>query len=127
MEVPSVIGVEIQDDDTGDWSFIIMTYGFVWKDFPTYATHFSSGRQMASLIKALSESKRLHYPCLGNLQIQNVPRAFADEFGLSYSSGFFAAYHVPVVRLPVTTDHPHRSDQAVHWIGRGNFGSSTRA
>lgn len=119
--------MQIQDIDTGEWSFMMLSYGFIWKSYPTYAAHFSSARQMASLIKALSECKKLHYPRLGNLSVNNVPQAFAEEYGLPHFFGYYAAQHVPVVRLPVTTEHPHRSEKAVHWIGLGHFGSTTRA
>lgn len=128
LEEPSIIGVQMQDDDdTGPWSFIIMSYNFIWKEYPTWAAHFSSARQMAALVKALSECKKLHYPRLGHLQVNNVPQAFAEEYGVPHSLGYYSPAFVPVVRLPITATHPNRPDQANEWIGRGNFGSTTRA
>lgn len=127
FERPSIIGVEIQDDETGDWSFIMLCYGFIHKEFQTWAAHFSSARQMASLIKALSECKKIHYPRLGDLRVLNVPQSFAEEYGLSFTTGQLSAKCAPVMRLPVSAKHPHQSGKAVHWIGRGSFESTTRA
>lgn len=126
LEQPPVIGVQIEDTDTGEWSFVLMSYGFIWRDFPTYVAHFSSASQMASLIKALSDCKKLHYPRLGDLLVNNVPLTFAEEYGLPFSPKYYSDRWVPVIRLPVTAEHPHRSDKPVHWVGRGNFASTTR-
>lgn len=104
-----------------------MSYNFIWKEYPTWAAHFSSARQMAALVKALSECKTLHYPRLGHLQVNNVPQAFAEEYAVPNSLGYYSLAFVAVVRLPITVTHPHRPDQANQWIGQGNFGSTTRA
>lgn len=127
LERPSIIGVEIEDDATGDWSFILMSYSFIWKSCQTWAGHFSSARQMASLIKALSECRKAHHPRLGDLRVNNVPQSFAEDYGLSFTTGQLSASWKPVVRLPVSAEHPHQSGKAVHWVGRGTYESNTRA
>lgn len=126
-EEPTIIGVEVEDTLTGDWSFIMISYGFINKMFVTWASHFSSAQQMAALIKALSDTKKLHMPHFDDFRVNNVPQAFAEAYGLTYSPLFCNPKFAPLVRLPVSPGHPHQSGKQVHWIGMGNFGSTTRA
>lgn len=126
LEAPHILGVEIFDEDTGDWSFVLVGYGFLWKVLHTWTGHFANARQMAALIKALSESRKLWYPGFQDFYINNVPQNFAEEYGLPYSPLYCKPQYSQLVRLPVTPEHPFRQDNKVRWIGLANTASNTR-
>lgn len=127
LEAPQVVGVEIHDEATGDWSFLLIAYGFVWRFLHTWAGHFANARQMAALIKALSHCKKLRHPHFTELCINNTPAAFANAYGLTHSEAYRVSGFLPYVRLPDTVEHPHNSQNQVHWLGLSNFFSTTRA
>lgn len=125
-EAPKLFGVEVCDEDTGDWSFLLIGYGFIWKIVHTWAGHFANAVQMAALIKAVSESKTLSYPAFKHICINNVPTEFAEAYGLPFSPLYYNTIFSQLVRLPVTPEHPYEQDNKVRWIGLGNITSNTR-
>lgn len=126
-ETPKLLGMEVCDEDTGDWSFILIGYGFLSKILHTWAGHFANAHQMAALIKALSESAKLCYPCFQDLCINNTPEVFAKDYGLPFSALYCNPIYSSIVRLPVTPEHPYNQDNEVRWIGLSNIVSNTRA
>lgn len=127
LEQPQIVGVEIEDKATGDWSFLLMGYGFVWKILHTWAAHFANAHQLAALLRTLSDSKQLLHTYFPELCANNVPLAFAQANNLPYAEGFCNPKFAQVVRLPDTPWHRHRPGRKVHWIGIGQAGSSTRS
>lgn len=119
--------MEVCDEDTGDWSFVLMGFGFLWKNVHTWAGHFANARHMATLIKALSQSRKLCYPGFRDFSINNVPTEFAEAYGLPFADLAYNPPYTPLVRLPVTSDHPFEQENKVRWLGLGNMVSSTRA
>lgn len=126
LKIPPLIGLEIEDEITGDWSFLLMDYGFAWGQIYTWAGHFSSATQLAILLKALSESRQLPYYTAENMIVNNVPQVFADVYGLPSSGLYYKKGYKPIVRLPSTRAYPHESKRKVHWLGMGESGSNTR-
>lgn len=127
LEAPRILGAEIYDEDTGDWSFVLIGYGFLWKVLHTWAGHLATAHQMATLIKALSESRKLGYPGFQDFCMNNVAKEFAEAYGLAFSELCCRPPYTPLVRLPVTSNHPYRQDNKVRWLGMGNTASNTRA
>lgn len=119
--------MEICDDDTGDWSFVLIGHGFLGKKLHTWAGHFANALQMAALIRALSDSKLLGYPGFQDFCINNVPREFAQAYALPFSELGYNPAYFPIVRLPVTEDYPYNHKNEVRWLGVGNMTSNTRA
>lgn len=127
LQAPQSLGLEICDEDTGDWSFILIGYGYIHKILRTWAGHFANASQLATLLKALSDLKHICHPGFKELCINNVPEDFAQTYGLPFSSLFLDPKYFPIVRLPVTPDHPYKHDNRVRWLGLGSAGSTTRS
>lgn len=127
FDAPQLFGVEVCDEETGDWSFLLLAYGFLWKMLHTWAGHFATAHQMATLLKALSESGKLRYTCFDDFAVNNMPRAFAEQYGLPFSELGYSRIYTPIVRLPVTENHSYQQDNQVQWLGLGNITSNIRA
>lgn len=126
LQAPQSLGLEIRDEDTGDWSFMLVGYGFIYKILHTWAGHFANALQMATLLKALSESRHLCYPGFKGFCVNNVPEEFAEAFGLPFSPLYYNPIYFPLVRLPITPDHPFKYDNKIRLLGLGSAGSTTR-
>lgn len=117
LEVPELLGVEVEDEATGEWSFILLTYSFVWKILRSWASHFASAKHMAQMFQALSESKKLFYEPLGDLQVRNMPQAYAEELSLPVQAGLSGSIFPPRIRLPATPGHAYEQGTKVQWVG----------
>lgn len=126
LKVPDIVGVEVEDEETGQWSFALLFYGFVWKTFTTWSTHFASSSQMAQLLQALSQSKAIFYPRLDKLYVRNIPEAYAAEFSLPFQTGFAGSEWPARIRLPVEPGRAFESKK-VHWVGPNVLDSVLRA
>lgn len=124
---PRVVGVEVRDEKTGEWSFLILVYTLMWKKLVTWATHFASARQMAMLIKALSDSPDLYHPIVGDLHVRNVPVQFAEELGLPYGHGFKPCPEPVRIRLPAGSGNDSARQSQVQWVAPCWIESSFRA
>lgn len=124
---PSVIGVEIKDEVTGEWSFLLLCYSFAWRRFATWCNHFASANQMASLVKAISDSQKICYSILGDLHIRNVPAQFAQELHLPFGEGYGEVLDTPYIRLPSAPGSPNSKLATVQWVGPCILDSSFRS
>lgn len=117
LEVPHIIGYEIEDEKSGNWSFLLLWYGFAWNRVETWCCHFASADQMAALLKAISESQSIVHPLRGSLRIRNVSQEFAADLQLRPLRQGEVGLPPTRVRLPAVLGSSKSETRAVQWIG----------
>lgn len=117
MTGPHVLGFEVEDADTGSWSFLLIFHGFSWKKHYTWASHFTTAQHMGMLLNAVSESRHLHHPSSSGLVVQNVAEKHAEELNLSIQCATAIGVSPVRIRLPDVNGSVEQPRRQVHWLG----------
>lgn len=129
LKKPTLLGAEIEDPVTGEYSFTVLSYSFLHDSISTWASHYSSALQAKLLLKAMSQSQQFPWPELKQFKLANFQQDHARELGLPFSTAYLNSKWTPRLRTPrpVTEKEEDRKPRVVEWLGLGVVGSPFRA
>lgn len=117
VRIPDVLGYEVDDADSGNWSFLLFYHGFTWWRHVTWANHFATAEHTGMLLKAVSESRHLSAPVLTDFLVRGVVERHMQELGLLFQPESAVDKYGIRIRLPDVPGSSVYPRRPVHWIG----------
>lgn len=127
LSVPDVLGFEVEDADTGDWSFLLFFFGFSWGRHYIWASRFAIAEHTGMLLKATSESRLLSHPSLASLVVKGVPERHMEVLGLPLKLADAVGLSDIRIRLPDLPGSAEQTPKKVHWVNLGVLDPAIRS
>lgn len=125
--VPKILGYEVEDKETGAWSFLLLWYGFAWNRVETWASHFETPEHLRKILKALSESQSIIHRLRGDLLVRNVPQRYTTDLKLQIVTDSDMGLAPIRIRLPQVPGQTNDKTSVVHWVGSCVIDSALRS
>lgn len=117
LESPRIIGFEVEDIESGDWSFLLFWYGFSYNRFETWSSHFATAEHLAAILNTVSQTRSVLHPLRNGFFVRNISTSFAKQLGLQALRQSEVDLPPTRICLPRISGQSDSKAKVVEWVG----------